>query len=152
MTFANPLLLLILVPFGFLCLFWHEKKFLGYSSLFCVKEPAGFRKTVARLNKPVFLGAVFFAVVAIAHPQTRYYQEETTLHGREIVLAVDTSFSMTGTAIETIKKDRRGFHKKSGQMISSVLPSSAQMPPSLLCPRWKPNCWRNLWSVYRLLR
>lgn len=112
MTFANPLLLLILVPFGFLCLFWREKKFLGYSSLFCVKEPAGFRKTVARLNKPVFLGAVFFAVVAIAHPQTRYYQEETTLHGREIVLAVDTSFSMTGTAIETIKKIVGDFIKK----------------------------------------
>lgn len=112
MTFANPLLLLLLVPFGLLYVFWREKKFLGYSSLSYVKEPGGLRRTVPRLNKSVFLGAVFFAIIAIAHPQTRYYQEETALQGREIALAIDTSFSMTGTAIETIKKIVGDFIKK----------------------------------------
>ncbi|KXK31836.1 MAG: hypothetical protein UZ01_00788 [Candidatus Brocadia sinica] len=50
--------------------------------------------------------------MAIAHPQTRYYQEKTALQGREIILSIDTSFSMTGTAIETIKKIVGDFIKK----------------------------------------
>ena len=112
MIFSNPWLLLLLIPFGILCLLWREKKFLGYSSLYHVKAPSGFRKTVTKLPKPIFFGAVFFAVIAISHPQTRYYQEETTLRGREIVLSVDTSFSMTGTAIETIKKIVGDFIRK----------------------------------------
>ncbi|HHT9136066.1 MAG TPA: vWA domain-containing protein [Candidatus Wunengus sp. YC60] len=112
MIFANPWMLLLLVPFGILCFFWREKKFLGYSSLYHVREPAGFKKIVTKLPKPVFFGAVFFAIVAISHPQTKYYKEETTLRGREIVLSIDTSFSMTGTAIETIKKIVGDFIKK----------------------------------------
>ncbi|MCK6469968.1 MAG: VWA domain-containing protein [Candidatus Brocadia sinica] len=112
MTFASPLLFLLLIPFGFLYLFWREKKFLGYSSLYYMREPAGSKRLIARLNKPVFFGAAFFAIVAIAHPQTRYYQEETALQGREIILSIDTSFSMTGTAIETIKKIVGDFIKK----------------------------------------
>lgn len=120
MTFASPLLLLLIVPFGLLYVFWREKKFLGYSSLAHVKEPGGFRRTVPRLNKSVFFGAVFFAIVAIAHPQTRYYQEETALQGREIALAIDTSFSMTGTAIETIKKIVGDFIKKRANDLISI--------------------------------
>ncbi len=112
MAFANPLLLLLLIPFALLFFFWSERKFLGYSSLHYVKETAGFKRLVVHLPKPVFFGALFFAIVAIAHPQTRYYQEETALQGREIVLAIDTSFSMTGTAIETIKKIVGDFIKK----------------------------------------
>src|SRR3972149_2596890 len=99
MIFANPWLLLILIPFGLLCLFWREKKFLGYSSLYHVREPSGFKKIVTKLPKPLFFGAVLFSIIAIAHPQTRYYTEETALRGREIILSIDTSFSMTGTAI-----------------------------------------------------
>ncbi|MDE2217774.1 MAG: VWA domain-containing protein, partial [Planctomycetota bacterium] len=44
--------------------------------------------------------------------QTRYFKEETVLRGREIILSIDTSFSMTGTAIETIKKIVGDFIKK----------------------------------------
>ena len=69
-----------------------------------MREPSGIKKIVTKLPKPIFFGAVFLAVIAISHPQTKYYQEETTLRGREIVLSIDTSFSMTGTAIETIKR------------------------------------------------
>mgnify|MGYP001579827659 CR=1 FL=1 len=112
MTFANPWLLLLLVPFGLLYFFWREKKFLGYSSLFHVGEPHGFKKFVVRLFKPIFFGIIFFLIVAIAYPQTRYYNEETALRGREIILSIDTSFSMTGTAIETIKKIVGDFIKK----------------------------------------
>jgi Mg-chelatase subunit ChlD len=92
--------------------FRRERKFLGYSRLFYVREPAGFKRIVPHLTKPFFFAAVFFAIVAISRPQTRYYQEETSLHGREIVLSIDTSFSMTGTAIETIKKIVGDFIKK----------------------------------------
>ena len=112
MILANPWLLLLLIPFGIVCFFWREKKFLGYSSLCHVREPAGFKKIVTKLPKPIFFGAVFFAIIAISHPQTKYYKEETTLRGREIVLSIDTSFSMTGTAIETIKKIVGDFIKK----------------------------------------
>ncbi|MBI2472255.1 MAG: VWA domain-containing protein [Planctomycetes bacterium] len=112
MILANPWMLLLLIPFGILCFFWREKKFLGYSSLYHVREPAGFKKIVTKLPKPIFFGAVFFAIAAISHPQTKYYKEETSLRGREIVLSIDTSFSMTGTAIETIKKIVGDFIKK----------------------------------------
>lgn len=120
MTFANPLLLLLFIPFAFLYYFWRERKFLGYSSLSYVKELAGFKRTVTRLNKPIFFSAVFFAIVAIAHPQTRYYREETVLQGREIALSIDTSFSMTGTAIETIKKIVGDFIKKRSNDLVSI--------------------------------
>lgn len=112
MTVANPWMLLLLVPFGLLYFFWKERKFVGYSSLYHVGEPLGFKKIIARLLKPIFFGSILFLIVAIAHPQTRYYKEETSLRGREIVLSIDTSFSMTGTAIETIKKIVGDFIRK----------------------------------------
>lgn len=112
MTLANPWLLLLLIPFGLLYFFWRERKFIGYSSLYHVKEPERLKRIAARLHKPVFFGAVFFLIAAIAYPQTRYFKEETVLRGREIILSIDTSFSMTGTAIETIKKIVGDFIKK----------------------------------------
>lgn len=112
MTIANPWFFLLLIPFGLLYLFWRERKFIGYSSLYLAREPKGFKKIIGYVFKPVFFGAVFFLIVAITHPQTRYYEEETILHGREIILSIDTSFSMTGTAIETIKKIVGDFIKK----------------------------------------
>lgn len=112
MTIANPWLFLLLIPFGLLYFFWKERKFIGYSSLYHTREPEGFKKIIGHVFKPVFFGAVFFLIVAITHPQTRYYKEETVLHGREIILSIDTSFSMTGTAIETIKKIVGDFIKK----------------------------------------
>jgi len=112
MTLADPFLLLLLIPFGLLCFFWRERKFIGFSSLHHVREPEGFKKVKAHVFKPTFFCALFFAIVAISHPQTRYYKEETALRGREIALSIDTSFSMTGTAIETIKKIVGDFIKK----------------------------------------
>ena len=112
MVFANPWLLLLLIPLGFLCIFWRERKFVGYSSLFHVGETHGFKRFVVRLFKPMFFVSIFFLIVAIARPQTRYYTEETALKGREISLSIDTSFSMTGTAIETIKRIVGDFIKK----------------------------------------
>ena len=112
MTFANPWLLLLLIPFGLLFLFWRGGKFVGYSSLYHVKEAEGVKKALFHAPKPLFFGAVLFSIIAIAHPQTRYYTEETALRGREIILSIDTSFSMTGTAIETIKKIVGDFIKK----------------------------------------
>ncbi len=112
MNFAHPWLLAILFPCGLFHLLWRERKYLGYSSLFHVRELTGFKKHRDRFHKTVFFGAIFFTVIALAHPQTKYYTEKTTLHGREIALSIDTSFSMTGTAIETIKKIVRDFIRK----------------------------------------
>ncbi|KKO20038.1 MAG: VWA domain-containing protein [Candidatus Brocadia sp.] len=120
MTFANPLFLLLIIPFGFLWFFWREKKFIGYSSVSHVKESSGFMRIIPRLNRSVFFVAVFFAIVAVAHPQTKYRQEQTDLLGREIALVIDTSFSMTGTAIETIKKIVGDFIKKRPNDLISI--------------------------------
>jgi len=105
MTFAKPWLFLLLIPFGLLYYFWKERKFIGYSSLLHLKhglQDSG--NTVLRFWKYTFFGAIFFIIVALASPQTGYYEEHMTLRGREILLCIDTSFSMTGTAIEKIKK------------------------------------------------
>ncbi len=112
MTIANPWLFLLFIPFCLLYFLWKERSFIGYSSLYHTKEPEGFKKTIGWLFKPLFFTSVFFSIIAITHPQTKYYKEETTLRGREIVLSIDTSFSMTGTAIETIKKIVGDFIKK----------------------------------------
>lgn len=112
MTLANPCLLILLIPFALLYFFWKERKYVGYSSLYHIREPEGAKKAIGYLFKPVFFGALFLLIIAIAYPQTRYYKEDITLRGREIVLSIDTSFSMTGTAIDTIKKIVRDFIKK----------------------------------------
>lgn len=112
MTIANPWLLLLFIPFGLLYFFWKERKCIGYSSLYHTREPEGFKRTIGYLFKPLFFTSIFFLIAAISHPQTKYYKEETNLRGREIILSIDTSFSMTGTAIETIKKIVGNFIKK----------------------------------------
>lgn len=112
MTIANPWMLLLFIPFGLLYFFWKEGGFIGYSSLYHTKEPEGFKKAIGDSSKPLFFSSIFFLIIAISHPQTKYYKEETTLRGREIVLCIDTSFSMTGTAIGTIKKIVGNFIKK----------------------------------------
>ncbi len=120
MTLANPYLLLLIIPFGVLYCFWKRRLFVGYSSLCHVEEVRGFKKIIARLFKPVFFGAVFFAIIAVARPQTNYYTEESSLRGREIALAIDTSFSMTGAAIDTIKKIVGDFIKKRPNDLISI--------------------------------
>ncbi|MCF6158552.1 MAG: VWA domain-containing protein [wastewater metagenome] len=112
MTIAYPWFLLLLIPFGLLFFFWRGKKYIGYSSLCYIEEPKGHKKIVSGLFKPVFFGAIFFLIVAITYPQTKYYEEETSIRGREIALCIDTSFSTTGEAIETIKKIVGDFVKR----------------------------------------
>jgi hypothetical protein len=112
MIFANPWLLLLFIPFGLLYFFWKEKKYIGYSSVYYLKSPEGFKKIVNHIFKPLFFGAVSFLIIAASRPQTKYYKEDIHLRGREIMLAIDTSFSMTGTAIDTIKKIVGNFIKK----------------------------------------
>ncbi|MDR4509274.1 MAG: VWA domain-containing protein [Candidatus Brocadiaceae bacterium] len=112
MTFTHPWFFLLLIPLGLLFFFWKEGAFVGYSSVYCLREPVGTKKIIVRLWKPVFFGAIFFLVVALSHPQTKYYEEDSNIRGREIVLCIDTSFSTTGTAIKTIKKIVGDFIRK----------------------------------------
>jgi len=112
MTIANPWLFLLLIPLGLLYFFWKGKKYIGYSSLYHVKEPHGFRKIIEGSYKPVFFGSLFFLIVAMTYPQSAYHKEKISLRGREILLCIDTSFSTTGAAIETIKEIVGAFIKK----------------------------------------
>ncbi|MGQ3684121.1 MAG: vWA domain-containing protein [Candidatus Loosdrechtia sp.] len=120
MTFSNPWLFLLLIPFVLFYFLWKEKKFIGYSSLYFLCEPGGRNGIIPQLFKPVLFGSVFFLIVAIAHPQTKYYEEKTIVKGREIALAIDTSFSMTGAAIETIKEIVRDFIKRRPHDLISI--------------------------------
>ncbi|MCF6148481.1 MAG: VWA domain-containing protein [Candidatus Kuenenia sp.] len=112
MTIANPWFFLLLIPFGLLYFFWKEKKYIGYSSLYHVKETYGLKKIINGSYKPIFFCSLFFLILALTHPQSAYQKEKISLRGREILLCIDTSFSTTGSAIETIKEIVGAFIKK----------------------------------------
>ena len=66
--------------------------------------------------------SIFFATLAFSKPQSDYHETETTFQGREIILSIDTSFSMTGEAMEKIKDVAMGFIKKrSNDMIGKTM-------------------------------
>lgn len=113
MSFANPWALL-LIPLFFLLLFLfrRERRYVGYSSITNLNEARGFGKVLLRLPRRFLLFAVLLASVAIARPQTSYHETEFAVQGREMILAIDTSFSMTGEAMQTIKNAVKDFAKK----------------------------------------
>ncbi|HHT9125069.1 MAG TPA: vWA domain-containing protein [Candidatus Brocadiia bacterium] len=113
MNFANPFaLLLIPLFFILLSLFRGERRYVEYSSTANLNEVRGFGKILLRLPRRFLLFAILFASVAVARPQTSYQETEFVLQGREMILAIDTSFSMTGKAMQAIKNAVKDFAKK----------------------------------------
>ncbi|ODS33850.1 MAG: hypothetical protein SCARUB_01011 [Candidatus Scalindua rubra] len=112
MNLGNPIFLIALVPFVFLIFLRREKKYLGYSSTSHLKGTKNIKTFIRRLPKVLCFLAIFFAILAFSKPQFDYHETEVAYQGREIILSIDTSFSMTGEAMEKIRDIAKGFIKK----------------------------------------
>lgn len=112
MKLDDPIFLLALIPFAFLIFSGKERKYLGYSSAGHLEGTKNIRTFIRRLPKIFCFLSVFFAVLAFSRPQSDYHETEVAYQGREIILCLDTSFSMTGEAMEKIRDIAKGFIKK----------------------------------------
>ncbi len=112
MNLENPLFLLALIPFVILFFLRREGKYLGYSSTSHLEGTKSVKTYVMRLPKILGCIAVLFAVLAFSRPQSSYHESEVSYQGREIILCVDTSFSMTGEAMEKIRDIAKDFIRK----------------------------------------
>ncbi|MCP5004189.1 MAG: VWA domain-containing protein [Planctomycetes bacterium] len=94
------------------------------------------KKFLIQVPRYLCFCSVFFATLAFSRPQSDYYETEITFQGREIMLSIDTSFSMTGEAMEKIKDIARGFIKKrSNDMIGiTVYGTDAAL---IVLPTWE---------------
>ena len=112
MQLADPIFLIALIPFVFLIFLRKEKKYLGYSSVSHLKEAKSLKIFVRRLPKVLCFIAIFFATLAFSKPQSDYHETAITFQGHEMILSIDTSFSMTGEAMEKIRGITKEFIKK----------------------------------------
>ncbi len=112
MKLVDPIFLLALIPFVFLIFFRREGKYLGYSSTSHLEGTKNIKTFIRRLPKILCFLSVFFAILAFSRPQSDYHETEVSYTGREIILSIDTSFSMTGEAMEKIRDIAKDFIKK----------------------------------------
>ena len=122
MSLENPIFLLALIPFIFLIFLRREGKYLGYSSTSHLEGVKSVKTYVMRLPKVLGFIAVLFAILAFSRPQSSYHESEVSYQGREIILSIDTSFSMTGEAMEKIRDIAKDFiRKRSHDMIGITM-------------------------------
>ena len=112
MNLENPLFLLALIPFVILFFLRREGKYLGYSSTSHLEGAKSAKTYVMRLPKILGFIAALFAILAFSRPQSSYHESEVSYQGREIILCIDTSFSMTGEAMEKIRDIAKDFIRK----------------------------------------
>ena len=112
MNLENPVFLLALIPFVVLFFLRREGKYLGYSSTSHLEGAKSAKTYVMRLPKILGFVAVLFAILAFSRPQSSYHESEVSYQGREIILCIDTSFSMTGEAMEKIRDIAKDFIRK----------------------------------------
>jgi len=112
MNLEDPIFFLALIPFVFLLFLRKEKKYLGYSSTGHLRGTKSIKTFIRRLPKVLCFLAITFAILAFAKPQSSYHEADIAYQGREIILSIDTSFSMTGAAMEKIRDIAKGFIKK----------------------------------------
>ena len=122
MSLENPIFLLALIPFVFLIFLRRESKYLGYPSTGHLEETKNIKTFIRRLPKLLCFFAILFAILAFSRPQSSYHETEVAFQGREIILSIDTSFSMTGEAMEKIRDIAKGFiRKRSHDMIGITI-------------------------------
>jgi Ca-activated chloride channel homolog len=112
MNLAYPVFLLALIPFVFLIFLRKEKKYIGYSSVSHLKGTKSLKTFIRRLPKILCFIAIFFATLAFSKPQSNYHETAIIFQGREMILSIDTSFSMTGEAMRKIRDITKEFIKK----------------------------------------
>lgn len=103
MSFEDPLYLL-LIPLMYLLLrLFRWRGYVGYPSLRRLPKISPLKIVVMRLPRVLWFLAVAFAIIGVCHPLSDLQEVEVHTQGREMILAIDTSFSMTGRAMEEIK-------------------------------------------------
>jgi len=113
MSFANPLFLLVIILFvPLLLLLKRPKAWLEHSRGKYAYQMKGFKEVLRRLPGIFLATAVILIIIAFARPLGGEYEEEFSFEGREVFNIVDTSTSMRGKAIETIKEVLADFSKK----------------------------------------
>ena len=112
MSLENPIFLLALIPFVFLIFLRREGKYLGYSSTSHLEGTKNIKTFIRRLPKILCFLSIFFTILAFSRPQSSYQETEVAFQGREIILSIDTSFSMTGEAMEKIRDIAKDFIRK----------------------------------------
>jgi hypothetical protein len=122
LNLENPIFLLALIPFIFLIFLRREGKYLGYSSTSHLEGTKSAKTYVMRLPKVLCFISVLFAILAFSRPQSSYHESEVSYQGREIILSIDTSFSMTGEAMGKIRDIAKEFiRKRSHDMIGITM-------------------------------
>ncbi|MFQ5862666.1 MAG: VWA domain-containing protein [Candidatus Brocadiales bacterium] len=96
---------LLLIPLMYLLLqAFRWRGYMGYSSLRRLPKVTPMKTTIMRLPRVLWLLAVAFAIIGLCHPQSDLREIEVNTQGREMITVIDTSFSMTGHAMEEIKE------------------------------------------------
>lgn len=122
MKLDDPIFLLALIPFVFLIFLRKEWKYLGYSSTRHLEGTKNIKTFIRRLPKVLCFLSIFFTILAFSRPQSSYQETEVAFQGREIILSIDTSFSMTGEAMERIRDIAKDFiRKRSHDMIGITI-------------------------------
>lgn len=113
MSFANPLFLLVIILFvPLLLLLKRPKAWLEHSRGKYAYQMKGFKEVLRRLPGIFLVTAVILVTIDFARPLGGKYEEEFSFEGREMFNIVDTSNSMTGKAMETIKEVLIDFSQK----------------------------------------
>jgi len=113
LSFANPWFLLAIAPFVLLLLLLRSHKvWLEHPCQKDARQVKGFKEILRRLPGFFSVSVVILVTIAFARPLGGEYEESLSFKGREILLAVDTSESMTGKAMETIKEVLSDFAQK----------------------------------------
>ncbi|MFQ5956415.1 MAG: VWA domain-containing protein [Candidatus Brocadiales bacterium] len=96
---------LLLIPLMYLLLqVFRWRGYMGYSSLRRLPKISPLKTAIIRLPRTLWFLAVAFAIIGLCHPQSDLQEIEVNTQGREMIMAIDASFSMTGHAMEEIKK------------------------------------------------
>lgn len=104
MSLEDPIYLL-LIPFMYLLLrIFRWRGYMGYSSLRRLPKVTHMKTVILGLPRLLWFLAVAFAVIGLCHPQSDLQEIEVNTQGREMIMAVDTSFSMSGRAMDEIKE------------------------------------------------
>ena len=104
---------LLLIPLSYLLFrIFKTRGHLGYPSLSRLPEPAPLKVRIIRLPRLFWFLALAFAILGLCHPQSHLQETDVTTQGRELILCIDTSFSMSGHALEVVKEVITDFVKR----------------------------------------
>ena len=114
MRFGAPsaLFLLLLFPAGAALVFWAARRGRAVLGRFGTRTQAlieGESRTRRRFRDFLLLGAVLLLATAAARPQWGREEQEVTLVGVDVVLAMDTSFSMDARDVAPSRMERARY-------------------------------------------